>query len=170
MSLSGQCYSGSATYSDIDTSSATLPPLSTCSSPICFTSITQDLDLDIVQLGCWEDLSDTPRCYREAKSIICLCSTHLCNGSPPSLLPASPEITAFHFTLFVLLIFVFMVCSGANIYTGNRHFGDALFSNILQGVPKKMSHSWEHKKLGTSYSETTHLFGLKLWPQYKEYS
>ena len=28
-----------------------------------------------------------------------------------------------------------------------------------------MSHSWEHKKLGTSYSETTHLFGLKLWLQ-----
>ena len=33
------------------------------------------------------------------------------------------------------------------------------------GCPKKMSHSWEPKKLGTSYSETTHLFGLKLWLQ-----
>ena len=26
-----------------------------------------------------------------------------------------------------------------------------------------MSHYWEPKKLGTSYSETTHLFGFKLW-------
>ena len=37
--------------------------------------------------------------------------------------------------------------------------------SILQGVPEKVSHSWEPKKLGTSYSETTHLFGLKLWLQ-----
>ena len=28
-----------------------------------------------------------------------------------------------------------------------------------------MSHSWEPKKLGTSYSETTSLLGLKLWLQ-----
>ena len=35
----------------------------------------------------------------------------------------------------------------------------------LQGVPKKMSHSWEPKKLGTSYSETKHLLDLKLRQQ-----
>ena len=29
--------------------------------------------------------------------------------------------------------------------------------NVVQGVPQKMSHSWEPKKLGTSYSETTSL-------------
>ena len=38
-------------------------------------------------------------------------------------------------------------------------------NSLEQGVPKKMSHSWEHKKLGTSYSETTHLLGLRLWLQ-----
>ena len=27
------------------------------------------------------------------------------------------------------------------------------FLDYLQGVPQKMSHSWEPKKLGTSYSE-----------------
>ena len=37
--------------------------------------------------------------------------------------------------------------------------------NVVQGVPQKMSHSWEPKKLGTSYSETTSLLGLKLWLQ-----
>ena len=122
------CYTHTQpTYSDID---ATLPPLSTCSSKICFTSITQDLDLDIVQLGCWEDLSDTPRCYREAKSIICLCSTHLCNGSPPSLLPASPEITAFHVALFVLLIFVFMVCLGIILKRFSRNRADSLICDL----------------------------------------
>ena len=36
---------------------------------------------------------------------------------------------------------------------------------VLQGVPEKVSHSWEPKKLGTSYSETTHLLGLRLWLQ-----
>ena len=123
------CYTHTQpTYSDIDT----LPPLSTCSSKICFTSITQDLDLDIVQLGCWEDLSDTPRCYREAKSIICLCSTHLCNGSPPSLLPASPEITAFHVALFVLLIFVFMVCLGIILKRFSRNNRAASLSCDLE--------------------------------------
>ena len=35
----------------------------------------------------------------------------------------------------------------------------------IQGVPEKVSHFWQPKKLGTSYSETTHLFGLKLWLQ-----
>ena len=35
--------------------------------------------------------------------------------------------------------------------------------NVL-GVSKKF-HSWEPKKLGISYSETTHLLGLKLWLQ-----
>ena len=104
------CYS--STYSDSDTTLSAALPLSTCSSPICFTSITRDLDLEIVQRGCWEDLSDPPGCYREAKSIVCLCSTHLCNSSPPSLLPVGPEITAFHVALFILLIFVFMLTLG----------------------------------------------------------
>ena len=36
---------------------------------------------------------------------------------------------------------------------------------VIQGVPKKISHSWEPKKLDTSYSETTHLLGLRLWLQ-----
>ena len=35
----------------------------------------------------------------------------------------------------------------------------------LQGVSEKMSHSWEPKKLGTSYSETNHLLDLKLRQQ-----
>ena len=39
------------------------------------------------------------------------------------------------------------------------------FVIIVQGVPKKMSHSWEPKKLGTLYSETKHLSDLKLWQQ-----
>ena len=34
-------------------------------------------------------------------------------------------------------------------------------SSILQGVPEKVFHSWEPKKLGPSYSETTHLLGLR---------
>ena len=33
------------------------------------------------------------------------------------------------------------------------------------GVPEKASHSWEPKKLGTSYSETKHLLDLKLRQQ-----
>ena len=37
--------------------------------------------------------------------------------------------------------------------------------SILQGVPEKVSHSWEPKKLCPSYSETTHLLGLRLWLQ-----
>ena len=32
-------------------------------------------------------------------------------------------------------------------------------------ILKKMSHSWEPKKLGTSYSETKHLLDLKLQQQ-----
>ena len=36
---------------------------------------------------------------------------------------------------------------------------------LVQGVPKKMSHSWEPKKLGTSYSETKHLLDLNLRQQ-----
>ena len=35
----------------------------------------------------------------------------------------------------------------------------------IQGVPEKVSHSWEPKKLGTSYSETKHLLDLKLRQQ-----
>ena len=35
----------------------------------------------------------------------------------------------------------------------------------LQGVSEKMSHFWETKSSGTSYSETTHLLGLRLWLQ-----
>ena len=30
---------------------------------------------------------------------------------------------------------------------------------------KKFSYSWEPKKFGTSYSETTHLLGLRFWIQ-----
>ena len=36
---------------------------------------------------------------------------------------------------------------------------------VLQGVPEKVSHSWEPKKLGPSYSETKHLLDLKLRQQ-----
>ena len=35
----------------------------------------------------------------------------------------------------------------------------------IQGVPEKVSHSWEPKKLGSSYSETKHLLDLKLRQQ-----
>ena len=38
-------------------------------------------------------------------------------------------------------------------------------SSILQGVPEKVFHSWEPKKLGPSYSETKHLLDLKLRQQ-----
>ena len=44
-------------------------------------------------------------------------------------------------------------------------FGSFSRQYIVQGVSKKMSHSWEPNKLGTSYSETTHLLGHKLWLQ-----
>ena len=36
---------------------------------------------------------------------------------------------------------------------------------FLQGVSIKKKHFWETKTLGTSYSETTNLLGLRLWLQ-----
>ena len=43
--------------------------------------------------------------------------------------------------------------------------GSIVQYSYIQGGPKKNSHSWEPKKLDTSYSETTHLLGLRLWLQ-----
>ena len=50
---------------------------------------------------------------------------------------------------------------GNNI--GVSHLRALLF--LVQGVSEKMSHFWEPKTLGTSYSETKHLLDLKLRQQ-----